>query len=61
VADTLVSGRRFRMLTLVDDFTENAGPVVDTSLSGLESGELDRVVPTTSFFALTLALRMNPR
>jgi putative transposase len=35
VADTLVSGRRFRILTLVDDFTrECLGLVVDTSLSG---------------------------
>ena len=36
VADTLVSGRRFRILTLVDDFTrECLGLVVDTSLTGL--------------------------
>ena len=35
VADTLASGRRFRILTLVDDFTrECLGLVVDTSLTG---------------------------
>lgn len=46
VADTLVSGRRFRILTLVDDFTrECLGLVVDTSLSGLRVvRELDRIV-----------------
>ena len=34
--DTLVSGRRFRILTLVDDFTrECLGLVVDTSLTSL--------------------------
>ena len=36
VIDTLVSGRRFRILTLVDDFTRKClGLVVDTSLTGL--------------------------
>ena len=36
VADTLASGRRLRILTLVDDFTrECLGLVVDTSLTGL--------------------------
>jgi transposase InsO family protein len=41
VADTLASGRRFRILTLVDDFTrECLGLVVDTSLTG----ELDRIM-----------------
>jgi putative transposase len=35
VADTLASGRRFGIVTLVDDFTrEWLGLVVDTSLSG---------------------------
>ena len=45
VADTLVSGRRFRILTLVDDFTrECLGLVVDTSLTGLRVvRELDRI------------------
>jgi putative transposase len=45
VADTLVSGRRFRVLTLVDDFTrECLGLVVDTSLTGLRvARELDRI------------------
>ena len=36
VIDTLVSGRRFRILTLVDDFTRKClGLVVETSLTGL--------------------------
>ena len=45
MADTLVSGRRFRVLTLVDDFTrECLGLVVDTSLTGLRvARELDRI------------------
>ena len=44
MADTLVSGRRFRILTLVDDFTrECLALVVDTSLTGLRVvRELDR-------------------
>jgi putative transposase len=46
VADTLVTGRRFRILTLVDDFTrECLGLVVDTSLTGMRvARELDRIV-----------------
>ena len=46
VADTLVSGRRFRIFTLVDDFTrECLALVVDTSLTGLRVvRELDRIV-----------------
>ncbi len=45
VADMLASGRRFRILTVVDDFTrECLGRVVDTSLTGLRVGrELDRI------------------
>jgi putative transposase len=45
VADTLVSGRRFHILTLVDDFTrECLGLVVDTSLTGQRVvRELDRI------------------
>ena len=45
VADTLISGRRFRILTAVDDFTrECLALVVDTSLTGLRVGrELDRI------------------
>jgi putative transposase len=45
VADTLVSGRRFRILALVDDFTrECLGLVADTSLTGLRVvRELDRI------------------
>ena len=46
VSDALSSGRRFRVLAVVDDFTrECLGLVVDTSLSGLRVGrELDRIV-----------------
>lgn len=45
VADTLAEGRRFRILTLVDDFTrECLGLVVDTSLTGPRvARELDRI------------------
>lgn len=44
VSDALASGRRFRVLAVVDDFTrECLGLVVGTSLSGLHVGrELDR-------------------
>ena len=51
VADTLVSGRRFRILTLVDDFTrECLGLVVDTSLTGLRvARELDRIAERRSY------------
>jgi putative transposase len=46
VADALASGRRFRILTLVDDFSrECLGLVVDNSLSGVRvARELDRIV-----------------
>ena len=46
VADTLVSGRRFRILTLVDDFTRECLTLVaDTSLTAPRVvRELDRVV-----------------
>ena len=46
VADTLVSGRRFRILTLVDDFTRECLTLVaDTSLTGPRVvRELDRIV-----------------
>jgi putative transposase len=45
VSDALSSGRRFRVLAVVDDFSrECLGLVVDTSLSGLRVGrELDRI------------------
>jgi putative transposase len=48
VMDTLVSGRRFRILTLVDDCTrECLGLVVDTSLTGPRVvRELDRIIET---------------
>ena len=51
VMDTLVSGRRFRILTLVDDFTrECLGLVVDTSLTGLRVvRELDRIIETRGY------------
>jgi putative transposase len=46
VADTLDSGRRFRVLVIVDDFTrECLALVVDTSLSGVRvARELDKLV-----------------
>ena len=45
VSDAFNNGRRFRVLTVADDFTrECLGLVVDTSLSGLRVGrELDRI------------------
>jgi putative transposase len=46
VSDTLVSGRKFRMLTVVDDFSrESLAVVVDSSLSGIRvARELDQVL-----------------
>jgi putative transposase len=46
VMDTLVSGRRFRILTMVDDFTrECLGLVVDNSLTALRvARELNCIV-----------------
>ncbi len=46
VSDALADGRRFRVLTVVDDHTREAlATVVDTSLSGLRVvRELDRLV-----------------
>ena len=46
VMDTLISGRRFRILTVVDDFTrECLGLVVDTSLTALRvMRELDHII-----------------
>jgi putative transposase len=48
VIDTMVSGRRFRILTVVDDFTrECLGLVADTSLTAPRVvRELDRIVET---------------
>ena len=45
VSDALNSGRRFRVLAVVDDFTrECIALVIDTSLSGLRVGrDLDRI------------------
>ena len=46
VSDTLVDGRRFRVLVVVDDFTrECLTLLVDTSISGMRvARELDRLV-----------------
>ncbi len=46
VSDQFTHGRRFRVLTLVDDCTrECLGLVADTSLSGLRvARELDRII-----------------
>lgn len=46
VSDTLVCGRRIRILAVVDDFTrENLALVVDTSLSGARvARELDAII-----------------
>jgi putative transposase len=46
VSDALIDGRRFRILTVVDDFSrENLVLVADTSLSGQRvARELDRVI-----------------
>ena len=46
VSDQLTDGRRFRILTIVDDCTrENIGLIADTSLSGLRvAHELDRLI-----------------
>ena len=45
VSDALARGRRFRILTVVDDFTrECLATIADTSLSGLQvTRELDRI------------------
>ena len=46
VNDAFTDGRRFRILTVIDDFTrENLALVADTSLSGSRvSRELDRII-----------------
>ena len=46
VSDVYTDGRRFRILTVVDDYTrENLALVADTSLSGFRvTRELDRVI-----------------
>jgi putative transposase len=46
VSDAFTDGRRFRILTVVDDYTrENLALVADTSLSGLRvTRELDQVI-----------------
>jgi len=46
VNDAFTDGRRFRILTVIDDFTrENLALLADTSLSGLRvSRELDRII-----------------
>ena len=57
VADTLIHGRRFRILTLVDDFTrECLGLVVDTSLTGLRvARELDRIAEVRGYPAMLVS------
>jgi transposase InsO family protein len=61
VADTLMSGRRFRILTLVDDFTrECLTLVVDTSLNGLRvARELDRIAELRGYRNLRHRQRPN--
>jgi putative transposase len=51
VMDTTVSGRRFRILTVVDDFTrECLRLVVDTSLTGLRvARELDQIAESRGY------------
>ena len=46
VSDAFTDGRRFRILTVVDDFTrENLALIADTSLSGLRvTRELDQII-----------------
>jgi putative transposase len=57
IADTLMHGRRFRILTVVDDFTrECLGLVVDTSLTGLRViRELDRIAEGRSYPAMVVS------
>ncbi len=63
VTDTLVSGRRFRILTLVDDFTrECLGLVVDTSLTGLRvARELDRIAELRGYPGMLVSELREPR
>jgi putative transposase len=51
VMDTLVGDRRFRILTVVDDFTrECLGLVVDTSLTALRvMRELDHIIEVRGY------------
>jgi putative transposase len=57
VADTLMHGRRFRILAVVDDFTrECLGLVVDTSLTSLRVGrELDRIAEARGYPAMIVS------
>jgi putative transposase len=57
VSDALASGRRFRVLAVVDDFTrECLGLVVDISLSGLRVGrELDRIAGMRGYPAMVVS------
>jgi putative transposase len=57
VADTLMRGRRFRILAVVDDFTrECLGLVVDTSLTGLRViRELDRIAEVRGYPAMMVS------
>ena len=57
VSDALASGRRFRLLAIVDDFSrECLGLVADTSLSGLRvSRELDRIAELRGYPAMIVS------
>jgi len=57
VADTLAHGRRFRILTVVDDFTrECLAAVADTSLSGPRViRELDRIAALRGYPAMVVS------
>ncbi len=57
VSDALNSGRRFRVLAVVDDYTRKClALVVDTSLSGLWVGrELDRITEQQCFPAMIVS------
>jgi hypothetical protein len=61
VADTLKSGRRFRILAVVDNFTrERLGLVVDTSLTGLRvARELDRIAQKRVAYDIQELQRQN--
>jgi transposase InsO family protein len=57
VSDALASGRRFRVLAVVDDFTrECLGLIAAISLSGLRVGrELDRIAEVRSYPAMVVS------
>lgn len=61
VADTLVNGRRLRILTLVDDFTRAClGLVVDTSLTGPRLvRELDRIAKLRGYPCMIVSVTVR--